>query len=96
MRRIIAATILMVLLYGSAYASEIVSVQAKGLVCEFCARSLEKVFLKKPEVEAITMNLSTKEIRITFKEGKTMDDDMVTKLVADAGLGVAGIARTEE
>ncbi|MCY4444066.1 MAG: heavy metal-associated domain-containing protein [Proteobacteria bacterium] len=62
-------------------------VQAKvnGLVCDFCARSLEKVFLKKSEVSQIKVDLKAGVVDISMKEGKTLDDTTIKTLFADAG-----------
>ncbi len=62
-----------------------VMVKVNGLVCDFCARALEKVFGEKNEVEKINVNLDKGEIAITLKPGQTLDEAIIKKLVEDAG-----------
>lgn len=66
-----------------------------GLVCDFCARALEKVFGKEEAVKAIDVNLDTKIITVNFNEGQTLSDEKITALVTDAGYNVEGIHRVE-
>ena len=43
---------------------EMIRVNVKGLVCDFCARAIEKVFMKEKSVAGLTVNLEGKEIKI--------------------------------
>ena len=72
-----------------------VHVSVNGLVCDFCARALEKVFGKQDAVKAIDVNLDDKIITINFIDGKTLDDETITKLITDSGYSVEGIHRVE-
>jgi copper chaperone CopZ len=72
---------------------ETVIVEAKGLVCEFCAKSLEKVFMKRPEVSGISVDLTSKEVEINFKTGQTLDDAEITRLIEYGGYSVTKIRR---
>ncbi len=80
------------------YAEEAVSsgdvrVSVNGLVCDFCARALEKVFGKQEAVENINVNLDTKIITINFKEGGKLDDETIKSLIQDSGYNVEAINR---
>jgi copper chaperone CopZ len=70
---------------------ELITIDAKGLVCDFCARALEKVFMKQDSVTGIDVNLDNGIILISLKNGKTMDDATITKLVTDAGYNIGSI-----
>lgn len=70
-------------------------VSVNGLVCDFCARALEKVFGKEEAVKAIDVNLDTKIITINFNEGQSLSDERITQLITDAGYNVEGIHRVE-
>ncbi len=70
-----------------------VQVSVNGLVCDFCARALEKVFGAQEAVKNIHVNLDTKIITIHFKEGQSLDDVMVKQLINDAGYDVEVIHR---
>lgn len=70
---------------------ELITIDANGLVCDFCARALEKVFMKQDGVTGIDVNLDNGIILISLKDGTTMDDATITKLVTDAGYNVGSI-----
>lgn len=70
-----------------------IRVEVNGLVCDFCARALEKVFDKQPAVAEIDVDLGKKVILIHLKDGAEIDDALVSKLVTDAGYGVVEIIR---
>lgn len=70
-----------------------VSVGLSGLVCDFCAIALNKTFKKRKEVSGTYVDLDTKILSVTFYDGKTLDDDAITKLVKRAGYSVTGITR---
>ena len=81
--------------HGSTLADNAVEVEVNGLVCDFCARALEKVFGKQEEVSDITVDLDTKHITITFLEGQSLDNEAIASLIADSGYDVRKIHRAE-
>ena len=78
---------------GVKNADHTIVAQINGLVCDFCARALEKVFGKRDEVTGIDVNLDTKLVTIGFKKGADIDDATITKLITDAGYNVVEIRR---
>lgn len=70
-----------------------VTVKVDGLVCDFCARTVEKVFGKKDEVSAVAVNLDTHEVNIDFKQGVSMKNDDISALIVDSGYTVTEIIR---
>ena len=44
--------------------SKIIDVEVEGLVCDFCAQSIEKVFMKQPGVSVVYVNLDLSLIHI--------------------------------
>ena len=62
-----------------------------GLVCDFCARALEKVFGRQDEVESIKVDLNQKLIIIHFNGGQRLDDATITSLINDSGYDVRGL-----
>jgi len=75
---------------------QLLLVTMKGLICDFCAKSLEKTFMKQKEVAGVDINLTTKVMMISLKEGKNIDDQTVDKLVEkSAGYNVSEITRKE-
>lgn len=87
---------LTVLFVSPAFAAgQEVTVNVNGLVCDFCARAIEKVFGKKDEISAVKVDLDQKIIALNFKDGQNIDDETITKLVTDAGYNVVSIARSQ-
>ncbi|MAH04681.1 MAG: hypothetical protein CL561_03885 [Alphaproteobacteria bacterium] len=66
-----------------------------GLVCDFCARALEKVFGKQDAVDSIKVDLDEKVITIHFNEDQSLDDETITQLITDAGYNVRDIRHGE-
>lgn len=75
--------------------SKQVDVKINGLVCDFCAQAMEKVFGKQDEVADISVDLDTKIVTINMKDGQNMDDAVITKLITDSGYNVEEIMRHE-
>ncbi|MEM7400316.1 MAG: hypothetical protein AAF304_00035 [Pseudomonadota bacterium] len=73
---------------------EVVTVKAFGLVCDFCANAIEKVFMRKDEVSGIDVSLDKHHILIALKEGKQLADEEITKLVTDSGYDIKEINRS--
>ncbi len=84
------AILLSATVYGS-HPSGTVYVDVNGLVCDFCARALEKVFGRQDEVDAINVDLDNKVITIHFEEGQSLDEATISELVADSGYDVRAI-----
>src|SRR5436309_14079354 len=79
---------------GAAVAAADVVVKVNGLVCDFCARSLEKTFRKTGKVSGVSVDLTAKEVRLKFAAGATLDDATIRKLVKDAGYAVVSVQRS--
>lgn len=77
----------------TASCEDTVNIKVDGLVCDFCARSLEKVFLKRGDVAGIRVDLGKSSVVIAMKPGSTIDDTTITKLINDSGYKVNAIER---
>ena len=73
--------------------NEVLSISVNGLVCDFCARSIEKLFSKKESVKSINVNLEQMQITISLKKGKSLNDDIITKVITDSGYDIREIRR---
>ena len=62
-----------------------------GLVCDFCARSLEKTIGKQDKVESIKIDLKDKLITINFYENQKLEENIITQLINDSGYTVREI-----
>ena len=77
----------------NAACEDTINIKVNGLVCDFCARSLEKVFLKRGDVAGIKVDLGKGSIVVAMKPGSTIDDAALTKLITDSGYNIANIGR---
>ena len=73
--------------------NEVLRISVNGLVCDFCARSIEKLFSKKESVKSINVNLEEMLITISLKKGKSLNDDIITKVITDSGYDIREIRR---
>ncbi len=70
------------------------NLQASGLTCAMCARSVFKNLESLPFVEKIDTDLEKSTFLISFKPGVPVDADQIRKKVEDAGFSVAGLSLT--
>ena len=73
--------------------SNTIYVHVNGLVCDFCARALEKTIGKQESVKSINVDLTNKIITINLSKGKTLDDSKITQLIEDSGYSLREITR---
>ncbi|MDG1286824.1 MAG: heavy metal-associated domain-containing protein [Rickettsiales bacterium] len=70
----------------------IINAQVNGLVCDFCARALEKVFSTQETVDSINVDLDKGIVAVTMKAGQSaLDDATLTKLITDSGYNLTAI-----
>lgn len=72
---------------------EAVTVKANGMVCDFCAQAVIKVFGREDAVESVTVDMNAGEILIDMKPGQTLDDARITELVKKSGYAIVSIDR---
>ncbi len=78
---------------NEAVAAGEVVIAVKGLVCEFCVKTIEKVLRKQDEVADVSIDLRTATVKVMFKKGQTIDDARIKALIKDAGYDVDTINR---
>ena len=84
--------VVFVLMTVAAYA-ETIDIKVSGLVCDFCARTIEKTFMRTGQVEGIKVDLGKGYVKVTTKPGAEISDEKITELITDAGYNVKGITR---
>ncbi|MBV68868.1 MAG: hypothetical protein CMJ08_03590 [Pelagibacterales bacterium] len=72
----------------------IIDVATNGMVCDFCAQAIEKVFMKRKEVQGINVDLNNQRVVIYLKKDVSIDDNEIIKLFEESGYGVEKINRT--
>jgi copper chaperone CopZ len=65
--------------------------QASGLTCAMCARSVFKNLETLPFVDSVDTDLEQSAFVLRFKQGSTIDPDQIRKRVEDAGFSVASL-----
>ena len=66
------------------YADQIAYVNVNGMVCDFCARGIEKTFMKDKQVKKVDVNLEAGKVLITYsKDAKISFDDIKEKITTN-------------
>ncbi len=75
--------------------ADTLSIEVSGLVCEFCARGLEKSFKKnkKEQVLNISVDMDSSVVSIDLTAGAEISDKDIRKIINDNGLSVVKIDR---
>ena len=89
--------ILLTFCIGSAYAKTI-KIGVEGMVCDFCAQSIQKVFLKQAGVEKVDVNLDIGKVTVKMADVFRDDEDGISdkrikQLFLDAGYSISKIER---
>jgi hypothetical protein len=64
-----------------------------GVVCDFCATAMNKIFGKRAEVAAIYVDLDTKALSIVTHAQGSLSDEDIGSLAEQAGYRVAAVRR---
>jgi copper chaperone CopZ len=80
------------LLFLEAFESDI-NINVKGLVCDFCARSVEKTFGKLEAVSDVAVDLEQGVISLEIKDTHNLSDAEIEKLVKANGFSLESIKR---
>ena len=67
-----------------------------GVVCDFCALAMNKIFGKREEVAAIYVDLDTKALSLVLVPGASMSDQTIADLAVQAGYRIADVRRGDE
>jgi hypothetical protein len=67
-----------------------------GVVCDFCALAMNKIFSKREEVAAMYVDLDTKALSLVLAPGATMSDEAIADLAVQAGYRIAAVRRGDE
>lgn len=70
-----------------------VTIDVNGMVCDFCARSIEKVFSKREEILSVNVDLDESQIKIMLKPEKEISDSILENLIRDSGYNIVKINR---
>ncbi len=71
----------------------LIRIYLSGMVCDFCARAMEKIMKKRKEVAGLNVSLEKRYVELSLKKGYKMANKLLKKLVGDAGYNVVRIHR---
>ena len=74
---------------------ETITAHVKGMVCDFCARGLEKVFKSEKVVSKIFVNLDDSIVSIRMMPNKNLPDKRIKVLIMKNGYSVEKLIRSE-
>ena len=70
-----------------------ININVNGMVCDFCAQSIEKVFMKRIEVKGINIDLEDQKVVIYLEKETDIEDTTISTIFEDAGYTVETINR---
>lgn len=91
--------VLMILSAAPAFAedrADDIVVKVDGMVCDFCAQSLKKVFSKEESVNGIAVSLDEQTVTIDTKEGAELSDEKIKELIEWGGYDLVHITRATD
>ena len=68
-------------------------VNINGMVCDFCAQSLKKVFGKEDNVNGIAVSLDDQTVTVDTKNGTDLTDEKIKELIEWGGYELIEIKR---
>ncbi|MBM3618099.1 MAG: heavy-metal-associated domain-containing protein [Alphaproteobacteria bacterium] len=89
-------TIFALMITTPAFAAEecnALDVKVTGLVCDFCARSIEKTFGKREEVEDVKVDLDAGNIHLVLKAGQKLEEAELKQLITNAGYDMISVEK---
>jgi copper chaperone CopZ len=86
---------IIIVIFGltAAVSADTIKAKVNGMVCGFCATGIEKTFRAQPEVKTVNVDLENKLVTIQTKQGQTLEDSRIKKLLGNAGYSVVAVAR---
>ena len=88
MKKLLLLTILLFSLNSNAVTKKI---EVLGMVCAFCAQGLEKSFKSEKNVKDVFLNLENYVVAIESKDGKVIDDKLISTIITEAGYDIKKI-----
>ena len=73
-----------------------VVIDIRGMVCAFCASSIEEKFKEVKGVQKVLVDFKTRVVIVGFEGDVTMSDQEINALILDAGYTQRQIIRSEE
>ena len=88
MKKLVLLAILLFSLNSNAVTKKI---EVLGMVCAFCAQGLEKSFKSEKNIKDVFVNLENYFVAIESKDGKVIDDKLISTIITEAGYDIKKI-----
>lgn len=75
--------------------AETIEMKVFGMVCGFCAQSIEANLRKYPATEEVVVSLEDKLVVVRTREGADIPDTDLQKAIKDAGYDLKSVERTK-
>jgi copper chaperone CopZ len=75
----------------SGFATPSYKVTVNGMVCSFCAQGIEKKMKALSETKNVYVGLKNHLVVVEVKDGLTLSQDVIKKIIKDAGYEVKSI-----
>jgi len=75
---------------------EAIVADVMGVVCDFCALAMNKIFSKREEIAAVYVDLDTKALSLVLTPGATLSDETLAELAVQAGYRISAVRRGEQ
>ena len=73
--------------------ADTIDIKVKGMVCAFCASTMEKAFKENEKIDNVTVNLKNKLITLEVKSQQSISDTQIKNIVTNQGFLVDSIKR---
>lgn len=93
MKKTILTFAALLLTTTAAWADHQIKIQVNGMVCDFCAQSVWKVFKDYDAVDDVKIDLDTGTVTVLLKDGQGLTDEQLDKAIVYAGYDLVGIHR---
>ncbi len=82
------------LLPMASFADTKITIDVNGLVCDFCAQAVEKVFVEENGAHHAKVDLDNGVVELCFADGiEVMSDERLTQEMTDAGYTATAIRK---
>lgn len=97
MRLLLTLAALMILVQPATASTqhEDIAITVNGMVCDFCAQSVWKVFEEYDQVDNVDVDLDTGIVTVHLKPGQALDDATLDKAITYAGYDLVEIERQQ-
>jgi len=97
MNKALLAFILSISLFNNTAlaATQTLKATVNGMVCAFCAQGIEKKIRALSQTQDVYVNLKERIVAVELKDGQTLSNDILKKLIKDAGYDVTSIEISE-